>query len=54
MVAEIALPRIIKMLINEEKICANICDLKIWLDASKLTLNLNKTACTLIPPFLKN
>ena len=42
-----------KMNILQEKISINIRDLKVWLDANKLTLNLTKTACLLIFPFSK-
>ena len=34
----------------QRKIRANIRNLKIWLDANELTLNLNKTACLFISP----
>ena len=36
--------------ILEKEISANVCNLKAWLDAIELTLNLSKTACLIIPP----
>ena len=35
--------------ILEKEISVNVHNLKIWLDANELTLNLNKTACLVIP-----
>ena len=39
-----------KRITSENKIRANIRNLKVWLDANELTLNLNKTACLIISP----
>ena len=40
--------------ILEKEISANIHNLKIWLDANKLTLSLSRTACLIIPPTNSN
>ena len=34
----------------QKKVGLKMHNLKIWLDANELTLNLNKTACLIIPP----
>ena len=40
--------------ILEEEISANVRNLKAWLDANVLTLNLTKTAYSIIPPTNSN
>ena len=40
--------------ILEKKISVNVHNLKIWLDANELTLNLSNTACLIIPPTNSN
>ena len=40
--------------ILEKEIRVNVHNLKIWLDANELTLNLSKTACLIIPPTNSN
>ena len=40
--------------ILEKQTSANIRNLKVWLDANKLILNLSKTACLIIPPTNSN
>ena len=40
--------------ILEKEISANIHNLKVWLDANELILNLSKSACLIIPPTKSN
>ena len=40
--------------ISGKEISVNIHNLKAWLDANELTLNLSKTACLIIPPTNSN